>query len=150
MKVYTEWNIPPERERPELVASGADVRAALDKGRRVQLLDARAAAQFSGVAPVGFSIFIAVGWFFTFFCWRFCVRPVPNAVPVEYQVCDMHGGKPSEQEGVSRLGSRLGAARAWYVSRRWHRPPLLRWCQRRGGRVCGVRRRTHLLLAIIS
>ena len=49
-KVYTEWDIPPERERPELVASAADVRAALDKGEgRVQLLDARAAAQFTGV-----------------------------------------------------------------------------------------------------
>lgn len=48
LKVYTEWDIPPERERPELIASAADVRAALDGGDRVQLLDARAAVQFNG------------------------------------------------------------------------------------------------------
>ena len=48
-KVYAEWDIPPERERPELVASAGDVRAALEKGDCIQLLDARAATQFTGV-----------------------------------------------------------------------------------------------------
>ncbi|CAM9286159.1 unnamed protein product, partial [Pylaiella littoralis] len=85
LKVYTDWAIPPERERPGLVAGAADVRAALGIERQaekeqeeaqeeqeedededeeeeegkgagegvggsaaVQLLDARAAAQFSG------------------------------------------------------------------------------------------------------
>lgn len=53
--MYTDWGIPPERERPGLVACAADVRAGLEKqkenGRQasaVQLLDARAAAQFTG------------------------------------------------------------------------------------------------------
>eukprot|EP00903_Cladosiphon_okamuranus_P010561 g9987.t1 len=55
LKVYTDWGIPPERERPGLAACSADVRAALEKQNEkeghdpaVQLLDARAAAQFTG------------------------------------------------------------------------------------------------------
>ena len=55
-QVFTDWGIPRERERPGLVAGAADVRAALEreqlkKGEQdsmVQLLDARAAAQFTG------------------------------------------------------------------------------------------------------
>lgn len=46
--MYTEWTLPPERERPELTTSAAEVRAALGKGEGVQLLDARAVAQFTG------------------------------------------------------------------------------------------------------
>lgn len=57
MQVFTDWGIPPERERPGLVACAADVRAALEREKEgkkreqdpaVQLLDARAAAQFTG------------------------------------------------------------------------------------------------------
>ncbi|CAM9639914.1 unnamed protein product [Ectocarpus fasciculatus] len=60
LKVYTEWGIPPERERPGLMATSVDVRAALARRDRagggsdgqandaVQLLDARAAAQYTG------------------------------------------------------------------------------------------------------
>lgn len=59
-QVYTEWDIPPERERPGLIATPADIRAALatrDKAGggsdhqangAVQLLDARATAQYTG------------------------------------------------------------------------------------------------------
>lgn len=57
LKVYTEWDLPKERERPELVVSASDVRGALDKqhrgsgtdgGRGIQLLDARASVQYTG------------------------------------------------------------------------------------------------------
>eukprot|EP00752_Nemacystus_decipiens_P003376 g3123.t1 len=57
LKVFTDWGIPPEHERPGLVACAADVRAALEKEKEnekaeqdsgVQLLDARASAQFTG------------------------------------------------------------------------------------------------------
>lgn len=81
--MYTEWDIPPERERPELVASAADVRAALDKGdRRVQLLDARAAAQFTGVTQFGFSFLHAL------FVGIFGVRvryPTPFLLGIRYR-----------------------------------------------------------------
>lgn len=54
--MFTDWGIPRERERPGLVACAADVRAALEREQQkkgeqdsmVQLLDARAAAQFTG------------------------------------------------------------------------------------------------------
>lgn len=59
LQVYTDWGIPPERERPDLVACADDVRAALGKQEQkrgqdaaVQLLDARAAAQFTGTSTV--------------------------------------------------------------------------------------------------
>ncbi|CAB1107905.1 unnamed protein product [Ectocarpus sp. CCAP 1310/34] len=60
LKVYTEWGIPPERERPGLITTSADIRAALARREKagggsdhqadaaVQLLDARAAAQYTG------------------------------------------------------------------------------------------------------
>lgn len=59
-KVYTNWGIPVERERPELVACAGDIRRALEKrdgreqGASVQLLDARAAEQFTGELSVLF------------------------------------------------------------------------------------------------
>ncbi|CAM9922641.1 unnamed protein product [Ascophyllum nodosum] len=48
LKVHVEWTVPAERERRGISVSAPDVRAALGEKGSVQLLDARAAEQFTG------------------------------------------------------------------------------------------------------